>query len=260
MTSDKIKSLDKLWHIGRRLGRPDILFWTLPWLMILVFIGTVAQKDMGLYDAQKMFFSSFIFYLYGVPLPGGYTVLIAIGLNLFCNLVFNTQWKFEKSGIIIMHVSILVLLVGGVITGLTMKEGFIPLREGETGSRIMAFAGIPDMRGDMTSLPFDLNLVSFNRDAYPGTNMPRDYESRVVIRDGDITWPAIISMNEPLRYGGFTFYQSSLLIDEDGQPISVFSIVENKGWIFPYVSGILLAIGMIFHIFIRMRQKRPTKI
>jgi cytochrome c biogenesis protein ResB len=104
-------------------------------------------------------------------------------------------------------------------------------------------------------LPFTVRLNSFQRDVYPGSNMPRNYESRVTIEDGDVTWPAIISMNEPLRYGGYTLYQASTYLDKDGQPVSVLSVVTNKGWIFPYISGILLAIGLIWHMV--LRAKRP---
>ena len=239
---------------GRRLGRPDLLFWTLPYLMILIVIGTVMQKSMGLHDAQTTYFSSFYFIFQGIPLPAGYTVLAFMTLNLSCKFLFLSEWKKSKIGIHVIHLSVIVLLIGGLLTALTAKEGFIPLREGETRSEIMAFMDMPDMRDDMRQLPFSVTLNNFRRDVYPGTNMPREYESRITIKDGGITWPAIISMNEPLRYGGYTFYQSSTLMDREGQPISVLSVVTNKGWVFPYISGIMLAFGLIYHLIWRMRK------
>jgi len=42
----------------RFAAKPYILFYTLPWLMVLLVWGTIAQKDMGIYEAQAMFFSS----------------------------------------------------------------------------------------------------------------------------------------------------------------------------------------------------------
>ena len=36
--------------------------------------GTLAQKWLGLYAAQKIFFASFIIWVGPIPLPGGYTL------------------------------------------------------------------------------------------------------------------------------------------------------------------------------------------
>jgi hypothetical protein len=246
----------KFLNIGRRLGRPDIMFWTLPYLMILVIIGTIAQKYIGLIDAQMMYFSTLIWWLGPMPLPGGYMVLAVMTINLLCKFIFASAWTKAKFGINLIHFSIIILLVGGLLTAMTASEGFIPLKEGDTRGTIMAFADAPMERGDMTELPFDITLNSFRREIYPGTNMPKEYESRVTVTDGNITWPAVISMNQPLRYEGHTLYQSSMLIDRDGQPVSVLSVVTNKGWVFPYISGVILALGLIYHLAFRMRIGR----
>ncbi len=239
---------------GRRLGRPDILFWCLPYLMALIFIGTIAQKYVGLYVAQTTYFSSFVFFLNFIPFPGGYTVLGIMTINLICKFIFLSPWTKAKIGIHIIHLSIIVLLIGGLLTALTMKEGFIPLREGQTRDQVMAFADGTEPDDDFKYLPFEIKLNNFQRDVYPGSTIPKEYESRVTIIDGDVTWPAIISMNEPLRYKGYTFYQNSTAISADGVPISILSVVVNKGLIFPYISGVLLAIGLITHILIRRKK------
>lgn len=358
-------------RLGRRLGRPDILFWSLPWLMVLIVIGTVTQKTIGLYAAQNTYFSSFLWWFYGIPLPGGYTILAIMSVNLLCKFLFLSQWTRDKTGIHITHLSVIILMIGGLLTALTMEEGYIALKQGENSAIIrdyhdrvltltshdaggsvvtipfdrwddpQAFAGLPFTmtvthsckntairpRGDRDAdtndgigaasmadivcvpplpdhernvagvayqvtdgddaaengsyiafegrqtedtvggytiradraartLPFDITLQAFHRDVYPGTNRPRDYQSRVVIRDGDVTWPAVISMNEPLRYGGYTLYQASTMIDEGGQQVSVLSAVKNTGWVFPYVSGILLMTGLIIHLMIRLRGRQ----
>jgi len=254
MTSKTTNIKDTILKTGRRLGRPDILFWTLPYLMILIFVGTIAQKEIGLYEAQKMFFSSFVFWWMGIPLPSGYSVLGLMTLNLVCKFLFLSPWTRAKIGIHIIHLSIIILFIGGLLTALTMKEGFIPLREGQTRTQVMAFADGTEPTDEFKNLPFDIRLNRFQRDVYPGTNMPREYESRVTIIDGDITWPASISMNEPLRYGGYTFFQNSTSVTKDGEPISILSVVTNKGQIFPYISSILLALGLILHMMIRMKK------
>ena len=245
-------------NTGRRLGRPDILFYTLPWLMVLIVLGTVAQKEMGLFEATHIYFSSFIFMIGIVPLPAGYSVLTLLTINLVCHLVFFSPWRREKIGIHISHIAIIILLIGGLLTAVTMKEGFMVLKPEDTKDSLMAFNNgemfvTPDMmenNGDAT-LPFSLTLNNFRREVYPGTGMPKLYESYVTITDGDLKWPAVISMNEPLRYGGYTFYQASTFVTKNGVPISVLNVVQNDGWLFPYIAGILLALGLIVHMIVR---------
>jgi len=249
--------------LGRVLARADILFWTLPWLMVLIIWGTVAQKQMGLFAATETYFSSFYFIWQGLPLPGGYTILTIMTVNLCCKFIFQSPWTVQKIGINITHLSIIILMVGGLLTAITMKEGFIALSVQDTKSQMSDFeGGEMFIRGDMsddsakTDLPYSITLANFRREVYDGTNMPKLYESRVVITDGDLKFPAIIGMNDPLRYGGYTFYQASTFINNNGKPVSVLNVVTNDGWLFPYLSGILLALGLIVHIVIRLRQKR----
>ena len=251
-----------LLNLGRRLGRADILFWTLPWLMILIIWGTIDQKNMGLFAATKMYFSSFYFMWQSLPLPGGYTVLAIMTLNLTCKFIFLSPWTFEKIGIHIVHLSIIILMIGGLLTALTMREGFMALSAQDTKSEMSDFeGGEMFIRNDMsddstkTQLPYSVTLDNFRREVYDGTNMPKLYESRVTITDGALKFPAIIGMNDPLRYGGYTFYQASTFINNEGRPVSVLNVVSNEGWLFPYLSSFLLALGLIIHIYIRARRR-----
>lgn len=354
-------------QVGQRLGRADILFWTLPYLMVLVILGTVLQKFIGLYAAQSMVFSSFFFVWKGIPFFGGYSVLSLMAVNMTCKLVFLSRWTMDKLGVHVAHLSIVILFVGGLLTAFSMEDGFMTLKIGETQTTIRDYhkrvlfltkegntiaipftnvksydfgslpfdveiieqcdnsairphetpdptgigaasmadlvcvekakesernvagftyrvtnAEIPEENGtyivfegrqtqddvagyeirldrEIRTLPFALTLQSFFRDVYPGTNMPRDYTSRLIVKDGDVEWPAVISMNEPLRYGGYTLYQSSTWIDRDGQAVSVLNIVKNGGWIFPYISGVLLAIGLLYHTIRKTKKMRGRK-
>ena len=62
---------------------------------------------------------------------------------------------------------------------------------------------------EQNTLPFSIGLVDFVKDAYAGTDMARAFHSDVVVRDEDLEWPVRIEMNKPLRYKGYTFFQSS---------------------------------------------------
>src|SRR5690606_1744237 len=54
--------------------------------------------------------------------------------------------------------------------------------------------------------PFSLTLIKFSHDKYPGTEIPKNFSSRVRVKgdDGDDR-EVLIFMNNPLRYGGLTF-------------------------------------------------------
>ncbi len=101
-------------------------------------------------------------------------------------------------------------------------------------------------------LPFSITLVDFEKQVYPGTDTAREYQSHVLITDGDLQWESVISMNAPLRYKGYTFFQSSFFETPSGE-VSVLAAVWNVGRAFPYISGLLMCIGLILHLFLRRR-------
>ena len=114
------------------LASGHIIFWSMPWLMILVVAGTITQKEMGLYDAVRTYISSFIFWLGPVPLPGGLSMIALIFLSLVINFLFFSPWSLRKSGIHMTHLGVILLLLGGLVTAVSAKEGFMIIPEGDT--------------------------------------------------------------------------------------------------------------------------------
>ena len=66
------------------LGSPKIFVFTVIWMMVLVFIGTIVQKNFGLYAAQQQYFSSWFKLLGPIPLPSGKLTMLVMFLNLSC--------------------------------------------------------------------------------------------------------------------------------------------------------------------------------
>ena len=55
-------------------------------------------------------------------------------------------------------------------------------------------------------------------------------------------------MNNPLRYAGETFYQSGYYRDPDtGEETTTLQVVTNTGWMIPYVSCMIVWIGLQSH-------------
>ncbi len=103
-----------------------------------------------------------------------------------------------------------------------------------------------ELRFKRTYLPFSLHLLEFRHDIYLGTKTPKNFSSRVRLRDPERKEDRelTISMNAPLRYDGETFYQSSFLPGDRG---TILQVVRNPGWLMPYVSCAMVALGMLIH-------------
>jgi hypothetical protein len=96
------------------------------------------------------------------------------------------------------------------------------------------------------TLPFALRLDRFHIGTDPGTRKAASYESMVTVQDkgisvGDSTK---ISMNEPLHYGGYTFYQASYSLEAGRPPVSVFSVNFDPGRWIKYLGSLILVLGI----------------
>ncbi len=78
-------------------------------------------------------------------------------------------------------------------------------------------------------LPALIGLEDFRAEFYPGTDTPRSFESDVILEAPGTRRPVRISMNKPLRFSGFTFYQASYEFDASGAAYSTLAVVENRG-------------------------------
>ncbi|MCE1203353.1 MAG: cytochrome c biogenesis protein ResB [Holophagaceae bacterium] len=102
-------------------------------------------------------------------------------------------------------------------------------------------------------LPYAFTLKQFRHDVYPGTDIPKNFSSlvQVVNPSRNESREVLIYMNQPLRYEGKTFYQASF---GKNDTLSVLSVVENPGWLLPYVSCVLVSIGLLVHFAIVLRR------
>jgi hypothetical protein len=92
--------------------------------------------------------------------------------------------------------------------------------------------------------PFTVQLLKFRHDIYQGTDIPKNFSSRVLLQRPDTgeRREVLIYMNSPLRYAGETYYQSSFDADDHG---SVLQVVHNPSWLTPYFSCVLVGIGLV---------------
>lgn len=91
--------------------------------------------------------------------------------------------------------------------------------------------------------PFSITLQKFSHDLYPGTQIPKNFSSRVTLRDPERTLEreALIYMNHPLRYRGQTFYQAGF---QEGDTATILQVVRNPSFLAPYLACVIVALGL----------------
>ncbi|MEN9362361.1 MAG: hypothetical protein RL095_3896 [Verrucomicrobiota bacterium] len=89
-------------------------------------------------------------------------------------------------------------------------------------------------------------LRDFHIERFMGSQDKMSYSSMIDIRMPGESAPehGEIWMNHPLRRLGRTFYQSGFLSSEDG---TILQVVKNGGWMIPYISCMIAALGMFIH-------------
>lgn len=122
-------------------------------LFVLTYVGTIAQIDLGLHEAQKRYFDSFFvatpigpmlepfgihlpefFDRLRLPLPGGQLVLILLGLNLIWGGIVRMRQGVATAGILVAHIGLVWMFVAGGVEYLYSDKGALSVYEGDTKS------------------------------------------------------------------------------------------------------------------------------
>ncbi len=140
-----------------------------------------------------------------------------------------------------------------VSVGDKSKEVVFTPYKGQTGTlKHITLNGVDiDMRigAKIIKLPFAIELKDFELQRYPGSMTPASYSSRVVLIDKEenLTMPYHIYMNHILDHRNYRFFQSSYDPDEKG---TVLSVNHDPGTLPTYIGYILLAVGMLWSLFL----------
>ncbi len=105
-------------------------------------------------------------------------------------------------------------------------------------------------------VPFQVKLVDARSEYHPNTSRPKLFESDIVrIEDGRES-NVFIEMNEPMRYGGMTFYQRTMMNGVSGgdreASVSGFEVVKNPSDKWPEYSIYLAGFGLCLHFLIKL--------
>lgn len=107
--------------------------------IILVFAGTLAQVNYGIFEVQQRYFQSLFVWWpvnstgFRFPVfPGGHLMGAILLINLITAHIRRFRWTWGKLGIQLTHIGLIVMLAGGLFTDLFSRESFLRLTSGET--------------------------------------------------------------------------------------------------------------------------------
>ncbi len=121
-----------------------------------------------------------------------------------------------RYAVYMVHLSIIIILVGGLIGVLFGYKGPLTLTKGQTSDSVTARGKTAERK----PLGFALKLTDFKVSFYP-TGEPKEYVSSVeVLENGKVVLQKNIRVNDPLSYKGVNIYQSSY----GSNPLFIFDV------------------------------------
>jgi len=117
----------------------------------------------------------------------------------------------------------------------------VQLENGSQNSEHWVFANFPGMHQDP-----DSNVQVF----YQRIEKIKDFKSKVQLFEaGKVVASKTIEVNRPLRYKGYTIYQSSY--DPEHELFSVFDVARDPGVRFVYLGFLIISAGVMFTFYLR---------
>jgi len=116
---------------------------------------------------------------------------------------------------------------------------------------------IVEYRPAQRELPVTVKLLDFRKIDYPGTQMAAGFESDVELTDPQrgVILLRTIRMNHPLRYRGFSFYQSSYI--PSAIETTVLAVRSDPGTPFVYAGFLIVLAGVVSMFLSRARSPEP---
>jgi cytochrome c biogenesis protein len=134
-------------------------------------------------------------------------------------LFFSQKGKWSRTGVYLVHLSIIVIFTGAIIGHFTGYKGSVMVPELKSTTKIFASGTQKPIE-----LGFEVRCNRFLIEFYDN-GMPKEYQSSLtVLENGKEILTKDIEVNGPLTYRGITFYQSSY----QGYQDFIFHITDNS--------------------------------
>ncbi len=119
--------------------------------------------------------------------------------------VYGQKGAYSRLGVYVVHSSILIIFLGAIIGVVWGFKGGLNLTEGSTSDVAYQYGS-----GKPIPLGFTIKCSWYETEFYGGSDMPKLFKSELSIyENGKEVLKKWIRVNDPLKYNGITFYQSS---------------------------------------------------
>lgn len=117
---------------------------------------------------------------------------------------FMERGRFRPLGPYLIHIALLLILAGGLIGKFWGVDGQLAIDQGEVAGAFQVGSRVEK------PLNFQVRLDKFQVSYYEPGGSPKEFRSDLTfIQDGREVARATCRVNEPVTFGGLTFYQSS---------------------------------------------------
>ena len=117
--------------------------------------------------------------------------------------LFGERSRFSEMAVYIVHASLLLIFLGGIIDALYGWRAFVTLGQGEQSSQVQP------QNGAKRNLPFAIRCDGAGQENYADGSPKRWWSDLSVLKDGQVVLRKQIVVNDPLVYQGVRFYQAS---------------------------------------------------
>ncbi len=117
--------------------------------------------------------------------------------------LFSERHRVSEMAVYIVHASLLLIFLGGIVDALWGWRGFIMLTPGSQTSAV-------ELRtGATRTMPFELRCDGTGEEIYADGSPKRWWSKLAVVKNGRDVARKEISVNDPMVYRGVRFYQAS---------------------------------------------------
>src|SRR5271169_832227 len=133
--------------------------------------------------------------------------------------LYAEKHRFSVMAVYLIHASLLLIFLGGIIDGVFGFSGFMGIPQGEQRNVIEL------KNGKKKQLPFSVRCNSAGQENYADGSPKKWWSKLAVVQDGKEIQNKEIVVNDPLVYHGLRFYQASYWID--GQKVDGLRIAYS---------------------------------
>jgi len=117
--------------------------------------------------------------------------------------LFGERHRFSELAVYIVHASLLLIFLGGIVDALYGWRAFVTLNRGQQSSQVQM------QNGSQHNLGFAVRCDGAGQENYADGTPKRWWSDLVVLEDGQAVVRKQIVVNDPLVYRGIRFYQAS---------------------------------------------------